>query len=62
MESIREFFHLEQYSEEIVEKVVGYKAKYETSRMSTQEIAEAVNIFTEDVDTILSATFQVWGH
>lgn len=36
MESIREFFHLEQYSEEIVEKVVGYKAKYETSHMSTQ--------------------------
>lgn len=62
MESIRKIFHLEQYSEETVEKVVGLKTKYETSRMSTQEIAEAVNISIEDADTILSATFQVWGH
>lgn len=62
METIREFFHLEQYSEEIVEQVVGLKTAYETSRMTMQEVADKVNIPLEDVRTILDATFQVWGH
>ncbi len=62
MESTRDFFHLEQYSEEVVDKAVGLKTKYETSHMSIQEIAEAANITTEYVGIILSATFLVWGH
>lgn len=62
MKSLRELFHLEPYSEKVVDKVVKLKTSYETSHMSNQEIAEAVNITPEDVDAILSETYQIWRH
>lgn len=62
MESIREEFGLEQYSEEAVDKVVGLKTSCETSGLSLQEIAEIANVPVEAVDDILSNTFQIWGH
>lgn len=62
MESLRKLFHLEPYSKKVVDKVVKLKTSYETSHMSNQEIAEAVNITPEDVDAILSETCQVWEH
>lgn len=62
METIREFFHLEKYSEEAVETVVSLKTAYETSNMTIPEIAELTKIPVEDVREILDATFQVWGH
>ena len=62
MESLRKLFHLESYPEKVVDKVVKLKTSYETSHMSNQEIAEAVNITPEDVDAILSETYQIWGH
>lgn len=62
MASMRKEFHLEQYPEKVIHKVVQLKARYETKNMSNQEIAEAVNITPEDVDTILSNTCMVWAH
>lgn len=62
MKSLRKLFHLEPYPEKVVDKVVKLKTSYETSHMSNQEIAEAVNITPEDVDAILSETYQIWGH
>lgn len=62
MKSLRELFHLEPYPKKVVDKVVKLKTSYETSHMSNQEIAKAVNITPEDVDAILSETCQVWGH
>lgn len=58
MESLRETFHLEQYSEEAVDKVV----KLQMEGMSVQDIAEVVKLPVEDVDEIILSTFQVWGH
>lgn len=58
MESLRETFHLEQYSEEAVDKVVNMQME----GMSVQDIAEAVNLSAEDVDEIIFSTFQAWGH
>lgn len=58
MESLRETFHLEQYLEEAVDKVV----KLQMEGMSVQDIAEVVKLPVEDVDEIILSTFQVWGH
>lgn len=52
MKSLRKLFHLESYPEKVVDRVVKLKTSYETSHMSNQEIAEAVNITPEDVDAI----------
>lgn len=60
MESLRETFHLEKYSEEAVDKVVQMMMGPE--KLPTEDIAKAVKLSVEDVDDIISSTFQVWGH
>lgn len=57
--SIRKNFHLEEYTKEAVDIVVKMQTR---GGVSVQEMAEAANISVEDVNKIVSATFQVWGH
>lgn len=57
--SIREFFHLEQYTEEKVEQVVHLRGVY---NKTDDEISRDTGLPVEDVKKILSYTFQVWGH
>lgn len=57
--SIREFFHLEQYTEEKVEQVVHLRGVY---NKTDDEISRDTGLPAEDVKKILSYTFQVWGH
>lgn len=58
-ESVREFFGLEEYSEEAVDKVVAMQS---AGGISVQDIAEEVGISVDAVNDIISSTFQVWGH
>lgn len=59
METTREYFHLEKYSAEAVDKVVAMQT---AGGMTVQDMAEAAGISVEGVNEIVSATFQIWGH
>ncbi|MCM1185722.1 MAG: hypothetical protein NC251_04520 [Lachnoclostridium sp.] len=59
MSSLREEFGLEEYTKKAVDTVVRMQTK---GGASIQEMAEAADISVEDVEKIVSATFQVWGH
>lgn len=61
--SIRETFHLEQYTEEAVDDVVNWKTRFETCHLPMgDELKKKHNLTDADISKILSNTFLVWGH
>lgn len=59
-ETYREFFHLEEYSEDIIKKVISSAMK--GSPIPITDTAKKLNISENDIRKILSATSQVWNH
>lgn len=61
--SIREMFHLEEYTEEAVDEIVSWKADSKTYHLPmSDELKKKHNLSDEDIHKILSNTFLVWGH
>lgn len=59
-EVYRTTFHLEEYSEDIIQKVIS--AAMKSSSVPITDTAIELNISEKDVKKILSATSQVWNH
>ena len=67
MTTYREYFCLEEYSEEFINRIVDYRLSIYKNReayeyYTYEEIAEMENCSREDVRKILTATTIVWNH
>lgn len=65
MGTLRESFHLTEYPEEFIDKIVMYRLRKDQDLnryLSLEEIAEKEHCKVEDVYKILAATAIIWTH